>query len=292
MKYAKNWILQALSLILLVWGAGWAGAEGPRGAAGIEALRQAAEAGGAREQCDYAIACELEGDSTEAFRWFLRAADQGLAEAQYQVGLAYSEGLGVEPDPRKAVIWLARAAAQGYAAAYFDLGVAYATGSGVEADHRKAVEWFQRGAAQGHALSECGLGWMYLDGTGVPQNFEEAYFWLNVGASVLQGDEAALCQDKRDEALERIAPEQLAAAQRRALSYRRGDPQAALGATATPHRLASSAEDPEEADHRREMELEQMRFQNQMRLQAHQLRQLRRIEDARTRAIRRHLRQR
>jgi hypothetical protein len=284
-------IWKTVGVLLFLWGAASAGAEGRTGPAGIEALRQAAEAGGAQEQCDYAVACELEGDSTEAFRWFLRAADQGLAEAQYQVGLAYSEGLGVEADPRKAVIWLARAAAQGYAAAHFDLGVAYATGSGVEADPRKAVEWFQRGAAQGHALSECGLGWMYLDGTGVPQNFEEAYFWLNLGASVLQDDEADLCLDKREEALERITPEQLTAAQRRALSHRRGDPQAALGAT-EPHRLASSAEDPEEAEHRREMELEQMRFQNQMRLQAHQLRQLRKIEDARTRAIRRRLRHR
>ena len=38
------------------------------------------------------------GDSEEALRWFRRAADQGLASAQFWIGQAYERGSGVSRD--------------------------------------------------------------------------------------------------------------------------------------------------------------------------------------------------
>ena len=40
----------------------------------------------------YAKGRGVEQDDTEAVKWFRRAADQGIAEAQYTLGLRYVDG--------------------------------------------------------------------------------------------------------------------------------------------------------------------------------------------------------
>jgi hypothetical protein len=50
-------------------------------------------------------------------------AAQGDAEAQYNLGLMYGLGKGVEQDFSQAKLWLEKAAAQGYAPAQNELGV-------------------------------------------------------------------------------------------------------------------------------------------------------------------------
>ena len=42
-----------------------------------------------------------------------QAAESGLVDAQYAMGLLYAEGRGVEYDPVAAYIWLSRAVEQG-----------------------------------------------------------------------------------------------------------------------------------------------------------------------------------
>ena len=87
-------------------------------------------------------------DPAEAVHWYREAAQQGLAPAQYQLGLRYANGDGVTRDFEEAVKWYQRAAAQGVAFAQFNLGVRYANGQGVERDPVKAYQWFSL-AAQG-----------------------------------------------------------------------------------------------------------------------------------------------
>ncbi len=58
----------------------------------------------------------LEGvaqDYVAAAWWFRAAAEQGNAEAQYNLGLMYLEGLGVTQDNAEAYAWIRTAAAQG-----------------------------------------------------------------------------------------------------------------------------------------------------------------------------------
>ena len=50
----------------------------------------------------------------DAFGWFLRAAEAGLADAQYNLALMYENGLGTEADPNEAGKWLYRSSEQGY----------------------------------------------------------------------------------------------------------------------------------------------------------------------------------
>lgn len=58
-----------------------------------------------------------EKDEREAVEWFKKAAEQGLADAQYNLGYMYYNGCGVEKDVDEAVQWLNKAAAQGHSGA-------------------------------------------------------------------------------------------------------------------------------------------------------------------------------
>ena len=53
----------------------------------------------------------------EAFEYYLKAARQGDALAQYNLGICYDNGYGVEKDLSEAVIWFRKAANQGHAEA-------------------------------------------------------------------------------------------------------------------------------------------------------------------------------
>ena len=59
-------------------------------------------------------------------------AEQGDAQAQYNLGVLYANGMGVDKDFTKAVELYKKAAEQGYISAQFNLGLCYAFGDGVE----------------------------------------------------------------------------------------------------------------------------------------------------------------
>ena len=63
--------------------------------------------------------------------WYRKAADQGIAEAQFNLGVMYRDGQGVTQDYAEAVKWFRKAADQGNADAQFNLGVMYRNGEGV-----------------------------------------------------------------------------------------------------------------------------------------------------------------
>ncbi len=54
-----------------------------------------------------------------------------------------------------------KAAEQGDAMAQFNLGVMYNTGRGVAQDYKQAVAWFRKAAEQGDAMAQFNLGLMY-----------------------------------------------------------------------------------------------------------------------------------
>jgi len=66
-------------------------------------------------------------------------------ELQYGIGLIHE----TRQDYHQAREWYEKAAAQGYADAQCDLGVLYFKGYGVTQDYHQAREWFERAAAQG-----------------------------------------------------------------------------------------------------------------------------------------------
>jgi len=82
------------------------------------------------------------------------AAEQGIAQAQYSLGLAYTDGKGVPQDDSKAVMWYRMAAEQGTAYAQNNLGSSYGKGKGVPQDDVLAYMWFSIAAAHGYGRAQ------------------------------------------------------------------------------------------------------------------------------------------
>ena len=60
-------------------------------------------------------------DNADAEKWYRKAAERGLPEAQNNLGLMYVIGRGVPQDDSEAVVWFRKAAQQGYAPAQSNL---------------------------------------------------------------------------------------------------------------------------------------------------------------------------
>jgi len=125
--------------------------------------------------------CPLRGP-----RWgnrYRKAAEQGWAGAQSNLGAMYQGGKGVPQDYAEAVKWYRLAANQGDLAGQFNLGMMYEGGKGVPRDHAEAVKWFRKVADQGDARAQLFLGTAYAAGQGVPPDHILAYMWLNLAAT-------------------------------------------------------------------------------------------------------------
>jgi TPR repeat protein len=118
-------------------------------------------------------------DKVKAAEWFYRAAEQGHAGAQHNLGFLYSYGIEGVKDELKAAEWYHRAAERGDATAQHKLGLMYLKGIGVGKDESKAAEWFQRAAERGDAIAQNGLGHMSLEGIGVAKDERKARKWFD-----------------------------------------------------------------------------------------------------------------
>ncbi|MFP6689347.1 MAG: tetratricopeptide repeat protein, partial [Alphaproteobacteria bacterium] len=79
-------------------------------------------------------------DDAEAVRWYGKAAAQGMALAQYTLGLMYDDGQGVAEDHAVAAKWCGEAARLGHAHAQHNLGLMYGPGpEGVARNDAEAV---------------------------------------------------------------------------------------------------------------------------------------------------------
>ena len=130
------------------------------------------------------------GDYATSLKDWKPLAVQGDAHAQFNLGVAYMQGLGVTQDYKAAFKWFKLAAGQGDAKAQVWLGVVYIKGLGVTQDYKAAFKWFEKAAEQGRAEAQAVVSSMYEEGLGVPQDYSRAYMWRNIAAS--QGDNYAV----------------------------------------------------------------------------------------------------
>src|SRR6266436_4875191 len=137
-----------------------------------------------------AVDAHARGDHAKALRLIRPLANDGDATAQFNLGLMYMTGQGVQQDYSAAALWFRKAAEQGYAVAEFLLGNQYANGKGVPQDYSEAMIWFQRAAEQGHSVAKLYLGVMYAEGRGVPQDYVRAHMWFSLSAA--QGEQRAV----------------------------------------------------------------------------------------------------
>lgn len=147
----------------------------------INNYRKAAQKGYPAAQYDLGL-LYIKGDGVEkdeevAVKWFKKAAEQGYPAAQYTLGLCFRVGMGVEQDEEEAVTWFAEAAQQEHGGAQYALGMHYFKGDG-ELDDEEAVKWFIKAAEQGHAGAQFDLGYCFRNGRGIEQDDEEAFKWF------------------------------------------------------------------------------------------------------------------
>jgi len=136
------------------------------------------------------------------------------AEAKFQLllGHKYEHGDGVPANPAKAASWYLKAAEQNLAPAQYQLGRMYASGQGVRFDLAEAFRWFHQAAVQDYALAQNRIGVMYQKAEGVAADPVEALKWYTLAARRSNN----LIGDANREALARLlTPGQLAEAHRR-----------------------------------------------------------------------------
>ena len=142
--------------------------------------RRAAEQGDAEAQCQLGLL--VAKNQAEALRWWRKAADQNYPLGQALLGVAYAEGVGVGKDEVEAVNWYRKAAEQNSAAGQLMLGTAYEKGRGIPKDEAEAVIWYRKAAEQNDAPGQNELGKMYSAGRGVPKDEAEAALWYQKAA--------------------------------------------------------------------------------------------------------------
>ena len=106
---------------------------------------------------------DKESNSSESFKWAMRAAEQQLKYAEFLVGRHYERGEGVETNYKLALDWYLKAAEKGDSFAMVNMAIMYERGKGVRKDINKAIEWYQRGTQLNDGVCWGNLGILYLN---------------------------------------------------------------------------------------------------------------------------------
>ena len=148
----------------------------------------------------------------EAVKWYRKSAEQGYADAQYNLA-----ELLLSKDGKEAFKWYQKAAKQGHAGAQDSLGLCYEdmdmeagaqnslsflydelelereieidiySGMGVETDSAKAVEWYRKAAEQGLARAQYPLSQRNECEQGYTNAQKTAQEWTGLIWKILRG---------------------------------------------------------------------------------------------------------
>jgi len=159
-----------------------------------------------------AVAAYRRADYAKAFQVYHSLADQGLAVAQFNLGLMYANGQGVAKDETEAMKWYRLAADQGRSDAQYQLGhLSYQ-----QNNYAEAAKWFRLAAEQGRPDAQSNLGVMYAEGEGVPRDDVQALMWFTLAAD--QNHKDAI--ENRDNAVSTMTASRIAAAKKLAREWK------------------------------------------------------------------------
>ena len=135
-------------------------------------------------------------DINRAVAWYQKAAQQGHAGAELNLGLLYEKGEGVPKDPARARSLIEAAARQGFGPAQRKLteleqGKKNWPGADLweegkkrylAGDHTAAAQLILKAAQAGNPDARNQIGYMYEAGDSLPKSYEEAAKWYRAGA--------------------------------------------------------------------------------------------------------------
>ena len=102
----------------------------------------------------------VQKDYEKAYKWYLKAAEQGDKRAQFCLAEMYRKGQGTSKNEEKALQYYKESANQGYAKAQNELGNYYYD----RENYKAALKWYDDAANQGNADTEYSLGLIYYKG--------------------------------------------------------------------------------------------------------------------------------
>jgi TPR repeat protein len=160
-------------------------------------------------------------DYRAAAAWFAKAAMQGHALSQFNLGFLYYYGAGtgptaIAPDPTRAGKWLLLAAQQDIAMAQYLVGTLYRDGRGLPRDRGAAARWTRAAADNGIAAAQYDLALISATGVEAPEDRIEALKWF----TVLAEDRYPGAAENRDRLTEALSPADRVRAQRLARDWR------------------------------------------------------------------------
>jgi uncharacterized protein len=129
---------------------------------------------------------------------------------------------------RRAARWYLKSAEQGKSWDQFNLGVMYDNGQGIERDHVEAAKWYRKAADQGFEEAQFHLGLKYESGQGVEKDYVQAHMWLTLATSIKYSGKDKKYAAMRDRVAAKMTPAQVAEAQRRVREWKRRDARIAL----------------------------------------------------------------
>lgn len=116
--------------------------------------------------------------SSESAETLLEKAKEGDARAQFRMGIAYMDGIGVKPNLRKSAKWFTASAVQDYGPAQYRLAQCLTYGIGVGTNLRAAAICYRKAAEKGIADAQYYYGLLLLYGIGIEQNESSALRWI------------------------------------------------------------------------------------------------------------------
>jgi uncharacterized protein len=199
------------------------------------------------------VGASAAASDAELFRKLSAKAEAGSAQAQYNLGMLYNNGIGTTKDPRLAFEWFEKSATSGdplasykvgcfydgqfpgvvpvdferalqsklvsaragYSRAQHDVGVAYFR----KHDYGQAAKWWSAGAEQGEPYSLVALAEAYRTGNGVPVNPERSLELLLIVSRVVSADQMAAVQPVIASLKKEIDPQKLAPLEKAAAAW-------------------------------------------------------------------------
>ena len=147
------------------------------------------------------------------------AAENGDPVAQDRLGSAYFGGFNFS----QAEYWYRKAAEAGISNSQWQLGMIYLSGKpkmqgerAVAQNEREAVRWLSRAANQGNVRAQIDMGHCYANGKAVQRDVVESYKWYSLAAK----HDEILGRMYRDSLILKMSSEQIAEGQRRMASFR------------------------------------------------------------------------
>ena len=119
-------------------------------------------------------------DYKTALYYLSMFAANGDARANYNLGIMYREGLGVDQYDIEALTHFIAAAEDGHMLGNYAVGLAFLRGRGSDIDVEAALFYLKEATLLGHALSPVEIGRVYFEGKLTEKDFVAAHFWWSL----------------------------------------------------------------------------------------------------------------